>query len=101
MPLPTFRGGPYDGLQPVDWTDYRLGDEVEVPISPRLLYLLSGEPCGAAAALTGIAIYRFELSKFGIRFMFVKRRMIRRDERSRLESWHRDAVERVAKKEPR
>ena len=101
MPLPTFTGGPYDGLQPIDWTDYTLGDEVEVPISANLLNLLNGESCGPATALTAIAVYRFQLSRYGIRFQFVRRRAVRREERSRLEAWHREAVERVATSEQR
>ncbi|MEX2139190.1 MAG: hypothetical protein WD894_08015 [Pirellulales bacterium] len=100
MLRPTFTGGPYDGLQPIDWTNYRIGDEVEVPISANLLNMLNGEFCGPAAALSGIAVYRFDLSKFGMRFLFVRRRAVRREERSRLEVWHREAVQRVAKKEP-
>ena len=99
MPTPTFVGGPYDGLQPVDWMSFRLGDEVEIPISISLLHRLNGEFGSSDAEISGVAIYRFTLSKNGIRFLFGRRRIARPEERSRLEAWHRDAVERAARNE--
>ena len=99
MPSPTFVGGPYDGLQPIDWMSFRLGDEVEIPISISLLRRLNSEFSGSDTQISGVAIYRFTLSKSGIRFLFVRRRIARSEERSRLEAWHRDAVERAARNE--
>jgi hypothetical protein len=95
MALATFNGGPYDGLEPIDWHEYRLGTEVEVPISADLLRLLSGEKPGPPTSLSGVAVYRFEVTRLGVRFHFLKRRAVKPAERRLLETWHSHVVQRL------
>ncbi len=98
MPSSTFLGGPYDGLQLVDWTGYRLGDEVEIPICGALIDQLNGAetaPSKSSEYLCGIAVYRVQLTMQGTRFQFMRRRRIEPRERIRLESWLRQALERT------
>ena len=99
MPGSTFLGGPYDGLQLVDWTGYRLGDEVEIPICRALIDQLNSNettPLKSSKYLSGIAVYRVQLTMRGARFRFLRRRGIERHERVRLETWLHQALERTA-----
>jgi hypothetical protein len=95
MPSSTFLDGPYDGFQLVDWNGYRLGDEIEIPISAGLLDHLNGELTSHVKGLSGVAIYRVQLTKQGARFRFVRRRGIERHERAQMEAWQRQALERT------
>lgn len=98
MPSSTFLGGPYDGLQLVEWTGYRLGDEVEIPICGALIDQLNGNESALSMHskyLSGIAVYRVQLTMQGARFQYLRRRRIDRQERIRLESWLRQALERT------
>jgi hypothetical protein len=95
MAMATFTGGPYDGLEPIDWHEYRLGAEVEVPISTDLLRLLTNEQPGPLTPLSGVAVYRFEVTRLGVRFHFLKRRPVKPAERSQMETWHSHVVQRL------
>jgi hypothetical protein len=84
----SFVGGPYDGCISATQIDRALGGQIEMPVSPNILRLLTGEAAGDEVAIHAVARYRLALTPRGARYWFSGLHRVNQRESRELAVWH-------------
>jgi hypothetical protein len=84
----SFVGGPYDGCMSATQKDRVLCGQIEMPVSPNILRLLTGEAAGDEEAIHAVARYRLALTPRGPRYRFHGLHGVDRRESRDLAVWH-------------